>query len=221
MQVLERAQSQSKAESRCIACTTWYESDYEHVDSYSKRNQDPRHRSRTSEPLLQVPPSLIAMPSSRCKRLPNNNSSTYKNIKREKNWVGRESGCKMKCDINVLNAWCNGEELSCRVSETGTNRPHWHQMAAGECDSGEGVAGFMMVRSVHWARCAGVSLVIRVGIWMTGFNGPIPHGCVTVSKMWTGVDVGDFGVGAVCKYVFTGYIGGYCLWRVNWRGACG
>jgi len=46
---------------------------------------------------------------------------------------------------------------------------------------------------------------------MTGFEGPILYGCVTISTTQMGVDVGGFGVGAGCKYVFAGYIGGYCL----------
>jgi hypothetical protein len=56
-----------------------------------------------------------------------------------------------------------------------------------------------------------LAISIRTGTLMTGLFGPIPCGCRTVSKMKVGVGAGGFGVGAVCRYVFTGYIGGYCL----------
>jgi hypothetical protein len=53
---MERAWSRSKAESHCIACTMWCESDYKQVDCYSKWKQDSQHCSRipdTSKPLPQ------------------------------------------------------------------------------------------------------------------------------------------------------------------------
>jgi hypothetical protein len=55
--------------------------DYEHAERLPKWNQDPRHLygiSGTPELLLQVPPSLIATPSSRSKN-------------REKRRAGKES----------------------------------------------------------------------------------------------------------------------------------
>jgi len=130
----------------------------------------------------------------------------YENIKWEINWAGRESGCKMKCNINVLNVWCNGEGLSCKVLETGTNCPHWHWMAAMECDGGEGVTGFIMAWSICWGWCAGVSPVIWVGTQMTGFDGPIPYGCVTISKMRNELAGFDLEIGCLCIGVFVGYM---------------
>ena len=57
-------------------------------------------------------------------------------------------------------------------------------------------------------RSVDVAISICTGTLMTDLFGPIPCGCRTVSKTRMDVDVGGFGVGAVCKY---GYIAGYCL----------
>ena len=63
-----------------------------------------------------------------------------------------------------------------------------------------------------------MSPVDNTGILVTGFVGPIPCRCQTVSNMRIGAGVGGFGVGVAGKYEFTGSDGGYCLQRVNRRG---
>jgi hypothetical protein len=59
--------------------------------------------------------------------------------------------------------------------------------------------------------CIGVSIAIEVGTLMTGFVGPIPSGCLIVSKMRVGSEVCDFGADGVCICVFVGYIDGLCF----------
>ena len=66
-----------------------------------------------------------------------------------------------------------------------------------------------------------MSAVNDMGILITGFVGPIPCGCQTISKIQIGAGVGGFGVEVVGTYVFAGYFGVYCIQRVNWWGVCG
>ena len=116
-------------------------------------------------------------------------------------------------DINVVNALCNGVVWKCGVLETGTRRPHRHLTVAVECNCGDGGTDFMTAWHVSGVPvgCTGVSIVIEMGTLMTGFVGPIPSGCLIVSKMQVGFEVCDFGADGVCKCVFVGYIDGLCF----------
>jgi hypothetical protein len=68
--------------------------------------------------------------------------------------------------------------------------------------------------------CVSVSIAIEMGTLMTGFVGPIPSGCLIISKMRAGFEVCDFGADGVCIYVSIGDIDdGLCFRRANSCGA--
>ena len=46
---------------------------------------------------------------------------------------------------------------------------------------------------------------IKTGTLITSFIGPIPCGCMIVSKTWIGVENGNFGVGDIFSDVCVGY----------------
>ena len=58
-----------------------------------------------------------------------------------------------------------------------------------------------------------MAISVHVGVLVTGLFGPIPCGCRTVLKMpvRAGVGASSFGVGAVCRNEFIGYMGEFCL----------
>ena len=116
--------------------------------------------------------------------------------------------------MNELNTWCKGKLQNTWLPETGNNCPQQHWIDAGGCKGG---ANFMITWSDS-AGCVDMAISIHAGTLMTSLFGPIPCGCQTISKMLTRVGVSGFRVRVACKYGFAGYIGGYCLWHMNWWG---
>ena len=109
---------------------------------------------------------------------------TYKNLKREKKCNGRKNGCEMILDMKVVSIWCKGAIGRFRASVPGISRPHSHRSVAVWCGNG-GVA-FTMARSctTWWV---GAFAAIETGTRIMGLFGPIPWGCLTVSKTQNGL----------------------------------
>jgi len=145
---------------------------------------------------------------------------TYKNIKREKSW-GREgkwtwnevwykcTKCVMQWKETELQSIRDGNELSTLTLNSGCGMWQWQRCCS-----------FSRWRNPYaeWDVWACPWSFGRALEWLV-FNGPI-HWVPNCFKNVNRRGAGGFGIGVVGKYVFTGYVGGCCLWRVNQRGAC-
>ena len=82
----------------------------------------------------------------------------------------------------------------------------------------DGNASGPMTGCKHGKISTGKSEVGKSNALITGFVGPILYRCQTVLK--TQIEMGDFGIGAAYKYIFTGYISRCCCQHVNQKGTC-
>ena len=105
----------------------------------------------------------------------------YEGAKSERNCPGNGGCSVVKWEMNVLKDWSKG---ILQIPETGTNCPWQRWTGPAGCEGGSDLT----VAQSNCVQCMDVGISAH-GTLITGLEGPIPCGCRTVSKTWTGGSV--------------------------------